>query len=156
MVVETTDKDIFDAEYLDVVRRVNDKIFLMSGVDRALMRSVWTPIVRWTEITEEGYKGGPVMPFDYDSSAKSIQQFKLNVFRSGIRGNIVGNDFKSSMIMIPLLDQVAETGKPIDYNAFSRALEEEVRAPIEGATAMGSTKSTLLVSPNLQAISLMG
>ncbi|MBD9562228.1 efflux RND transporter permease subunit [Pseudomonas sp. PDM09] len=131
VVVETQSGDIFDPEYLEVVRRVNDKIFLTPGVDRALMRSVWTPIVRWTEITEEGYKGGPVMPFDYDASANSIKTFKLNALRANLRGNLIGSDYKSSMIMVPLLDKLADTGVPLDYKALSDTLEQEIRAPIE-------------------------
>jgi hypothetical protein len=27
--------------------------------------------VRWTEVTEEGFRGGPVMPDNYDGSAKA-------------------------------------------------------------------------------------
>ncbi|WP_160090235.1 MMPL family transporter [Pseudomonas sp. 9AZ] len=131
VVVETQDGDIFDPEYLEVVKRVNDKIFLTPGVDRALMRSVWTPIVRWTEITEEGFTGGPVMPFDYDGSAESIKQFKLNAIRANLRGNLIGSDSKSSMIMVPLLDQIAETGENLDYKTLSDILEREIREPIE-------------------------
>ncbi|WP_446731557.1 efflux RND transporter permease subunit [Pseudomonas sp. OTU5201] len=142
VVVETRSGDIFDPEYLEVVKRVNDKIFLTPGVDRALMRSVWTPIVRWTEITEEGYKGGPVMPFDYDGSADSIKKFKLNAIRANLRGNLIGTDYKSSMIMVPLLDKVAETGEDLDYKTLSDALEREIRGPIENPVA-GSENAQL-------------
>ncbi|MFW3895200.1 efflux RND transporter permease subunit [Pseudomonas bharatica] len=131
VVVETSGKDIFDAEYLEVVKRINDKIFLTPGVDRALMRSIWTPIVRWTEITEEGYKGGPVMPFDYDASAKALSTFKLNALRANLRGSLIGSDYKSSMIVVPLLDRIAETDQPIDYPALSKTLEREIRGPLE-------------------------
>ena len=58
IVVENTTGDIYDPKYLEVLRKINDQVFLIPGVDRSLMKSPWMPIVRWTEITEEGYKGG--------------------------------------------------------------------------------------------------
>lgn len=94
VVVENRNGDIFDKDYLEVVRQVNDKIYLRPGVDRAWMKSVWTPATRWTEITEEGYRGGPVMPFDYNGSPESVAQFRVNVQRAGLIGRLVGSEFK--------------------------------------------------------------
>ena len=128
VVVENTSGDIFDAEYLDLVREVNDRIYLRPGVDRAWMTSVWTPATRWTEITEQGFDGGPVMPFNYDSSPESVEQFRVNVLRAGLIGKMVGTDMQSSMIVVPLLENIPETGEPLDYSAFSTFLEEEVRS----------------------------
>ena len=127
IVVQTEQGDIFDKQYLEVVRQINDKLFLTPGVDRAFIRSLWTPIVRWTEVTEEGFSGGPVMPFNYDASPKALETFKQNVMRAGLRGNLVGKDFKSSMIFVPLLDALPETGAPLDYRVLSTMLEKEVR-----------------------------
>lgn len=128
IVVETREGDIFDKDYLEVVREVNDRLYLRTGVDRAWMKSVWTPATRWTEITEEGYRGGPVMPFDYNGSPRSVQEFKVNVLRAGIRGSLVGTDYKSSMVVVPLLERVPETGQAIDYAEFSAFLEDEIRS----------------------------
>ena len=128
VVVETKDGDIFNSDYLEVVRQVNDKLFLRDGVDRGYMKSVWTPATTWTEITEEGFRGGPVMPFDYNASPESIAAFKTNIGKAGIVGSLVGTDFKSTAIVVPLLDKIAETGKPIDFGEFSRWLEKDVRS----------------------------
>ncbi|HVL00412.1 MAG TPA: RND family transporter, partial [Dongiaceae bacterium] len=68
VVVETMSGDIFDPRYMSVLKQVNDELFLAKGVDRAWMKSLWTPSVRWTEVTEEGFQGGPVMPDNYDGS----------------------------------------------------------------------------------------
>lgn len=132
VVVENKDGDIFDPEYLEVLRQVNDELFLTPGVDRAWVKSLWTPAVRWTEVTEEGFSGGPVMPDTYDGSAKSLGQLKLNIARAGIVGSMVGTNFKSSMISVPLLDKDPDTGKRLDYRLFSRALEQNIRAKQTG------------------------
>ena len=42
VVVENTQGDIFDPEYLDVLKQVNDQLFLTEGVDRAWMKSLWS------------------------------------------------------------------------------------------------------------------
>jgi len=131
VVIATENGTIFDPAYLDIVRQATDKIYLMPGVDVSMMRSIWMPIVRWTEITEEGYLGGPVMPFDYDQSPTSVQEFRENVMKSGIIGDIVGNDFKSTMIVVPLLEKLPDSGQALDYHAFSNALEQHVRHAVQ-------------------------
>lgn len=133
VVVENTDGDIFDPEYLEVLKQVNDELFLMPDVDRAWMKSIWTPAVRWSEVNEEGFVGGPVMPDNYDGSPESVDALKLNIRRANIVGNLVANDFRSSMVFVPLLDRNAETGERLDYHAFSTMLEERVRTKYEAA-----------------------
>ncbi|HJV86937.1 MAG TPA: MMPL family transporter [Noviherbaspirillum sp.] len=137
IVVENEKGDIFDPKFQDTLRKINDELFVMPGVDRAWLKSLWTPAVRWTEVTEEGFRGGPVMPESYDGSPKSIEQLRLNIARAGIVGRFVGNDFKSSMIFVPLLDKDPTTGQPIDYRALSRMLEDNIRAKFAGDPASG-------------------
>jgi predicted RND superfamily exporter protein len=130
VVVENQDGNIFDPKYQEVLKKINDELFLTRGVDRAGVKSLWTPSVRWTEVTEEGFRGGPVMPDNYDGSPQSSSQLKLNIARSGIVGRFVGNDFKSSMIFVPLLEKDSDTGAPIDYRTLSRSIED-IRARYE-------------------------
>uniref|UniRef100_A0A1I7Y3V9 SLC12 domain-containing protein n=2 Tax=cellular organisms TaxID=131567 RepID=A0A1I7Y3V9_9BILA len=111
IVVENKSGDIYDADYLQALQEVNDTLYLIPGVDRSWMKSLWMPIVRWKEVTEEGIDGGAVMPSDYDGSEQSIQALRRNIMRSGIIGNLVANDSRSSMIVAPLLDTHPQTGK---------------------------------------------
>ncbi|MNQ34878.1 MMPL family protein [compost metagenome] len=133
IVVENTQGDIFDPAYLDALKQVHDELFLTEGVDRAWMKSLWAPGVRWTEVTEEGFQGGPVMPDSYDGSAASIEQLRQNIARAGIVGSLVANDFKSTMLVVPLLDQAAAGAKGVDYHQFSRTLEDKFRLRFEYA-----------------------
>ncbi|WP_087502275.1 RND family transporter [Pseudomonas sp. SID14000] len=124
VVVENTQGDIFDPDYLQTLRHINDELFLSQGVDRAWMKSLWSPAVRWTEVTEEGFQGGPVMPDGYQGAAGDIEQLRQNIERANIVGSLVARDFKSSMLVVPLLDQDSATGKGLDYHAFSQKLEQ--------------------------------
>jgi hypothetical protein len=136
VVVESTNGDIFDPQYLEVLKQVNDELILTPGVDRAWLKSLWTPGVRWTEVTEEGFRGGPVMPDSYNGSPQSVEQLKQNITRSGIVGSLVANNFTSSMIFVPLLDKEAATGKPIDYRGLSKVLDENIRDKYELAKSL--------------------
>jgi len=131
VVVENRDGDIFDPRYLETLKRVSDELVLTPGVDRAWVKSLWTPAVRWTEVTEEGYRGGPVMPDAYDGSARGVEELRNNIARAGIVGSLVGSDFRSSMVFVPLLERDPRTGQRIDYATLSRTLEERVRGPYE-------------------------
>jgi len=128
IVIENKSGDVYDAAHLEKLRRINDTLYLIPGVDRSWMKSLWMPIVRWRQVTEEGVVGGPVMPPDYSGTPESIGQLKENVGRSGIVGSLVANDSRSTMIIVPLLDRHPQTGEPLNYGEFSRALEEQIRS----------------------------
>jgi len=150
VVVENTAGDIFDPRYLEALKQINDELFLTPGVDRAWVKSLWTPAVRWTEVTEEGFRGGPVMPDSYDGSAKTVEQLKQNIARSGIVGSLVANNFKSSMIFVPLLDKDPATGKRIDYHGLSKVLDDKIRDKYELAKAVDDKSITKGVPPGIK------
>jgi predicted RND superfamily exporter protein len=137
VVVENTKGDIFDPEYLDVLKQINDDLVLTPGADRAWVKSVWTPAVRWNEVTEEGFRGGPVMPDNFDGSPEKVAQLRQNIGRSGIVGSLIATNFKSAMVFVPLMDNDPGTGKRLDYSAFSRQIENNIRTKYE---AMGKGK----------------
>ncbi|NRF67203.1 RND family transporter [Aquincola sp. S2] len=124
IVVAARDGDIYQPKYVETLRRIHDEVFLTPGVDRAWIKSLWAPGVRWTEVTEEGFRGGPVMPDNYDGSRRATEQLRGNLARANLVGSLVGKDFKSSMLVVPLLDQDPTTGQRIDYRALSRAVEQ--------------------------------
>jgi uncharacterized protein len=129
--VETTEGDIFTEAYLEVLQKINDEIFYIPGVDRGALKSLWTPLTRWTEVTQDGFAGGPVIPDTYNGSQASLEQVRINLLKSGEIGTLVANNFKSSSILVPLLDVVPETGEPLDYKLFSGRLESLVRQKYE-------------------------
>jgi predicted RND superfamily exporter protein len=141
VVVENTQGDIFDPGYLEVLKQVNDQLFLTEGVDRAWMKSLWSPGVRWTEVTVEGFQGGPVMPDTYKGSPEDIERLRQNISRAGLVGSLVASDFKSTMLIVPLLDKASATGLGINYHQFSRVLEEQLRDKIEFAGDSAARKA---------------
>ncbi|CRM48941.1 RND transporter [Pseudomonas sp. 2822-15] len=134
--VEAKDGDIFTKAYMETLRQINDEVFYIAGVDRSGLKSLWSPSVRWTEVTEEGFAGGEVIPQSYDGSPQSLDQLRNNVLKSGQVGWLVANDFKSSIIEVPLLESYPDPndhGKllALDYQTFSHDLEEKIRSKFE-------------------------
>ena len=130
--VEAVNGDIFSKEYMETLRQIHDEVFYIPGVDRSGLKSLWSPSVRWTEVTEEGFAGGEVIPQTYDGSAASLEELRNNVLKSGQIGRLVANNFKSSIVDVPLLESYPDPndqGKlmKLDYRQFSHELEEKIR-----------------------------
>lgn len=125
--VESNDGDIFSKEYMQTLQLINDEISAIKGVDRSYLKSLWTPNVRWTEVTEEGFQGGPVIPATYDGSDESLEQLRQNILKSGQVGSLVANDFSSTIIDILLVEIDPVTGGKLDYQEFSHELESKIR-----------------------------
>lgn len=129
--VEHTSGDIFDPEYLDLLQQVNDEVFYLPGVDRNRMRSLWTPNVRWIEVTEQGFEGDKVIDSNYDGSPQAMDQLRQNILRSGEVGRLVSDNYQSSIVQAPLIDIDPASGEPLDYHDLSQRLEKDVREKFE-------------------------
>ncbi|MDP9654492.1 UNVERIFIED_ORG: putative RND superfamily exporter protein [Pseudomonas putida] len=114
--------DIYDTDYLRTLQSMSDRIFLLPGVDRVYMKSLWTPATRWVSVTEDGLDGGPVIPDKFDASPASLAQLRSNVQLSNEIGQLVAFDQRSSIISVPLLSRTPD-GQPLDYAKLSAQLE---------------------------------
>ncbi|GAA6130253.1 efflux RND transporter permease subunit [Halopseudomonas sabulinigri] len=134
--VEIEDGDIFSTEYMETLKRINDEVFFLPGVDRSNLRSLWTPNVRWTEVTEYGFDGGPVANRPAYTSEEDLEELRANVLKSGEIGRLVANNFKSTIIDVPLQEAYPNPENQseliqLDYGDFSRQLEDKIRQHFE-------------------------
>jgi len=125
--VENTEGDIYDAEYLEVLKKISDEVFYIPGVDRGNMKSLWTPNVMWREVTEDGLRLGPIIGQGFGGSPEELVKVRENVARSGRIGSLVANNERSSVILAPLLEVDPETGEKLEYGKLGQKLEEQVR-----------------------------
>ncbi|MEJ2740951.1 MAG: MMPL family transporter [Gammaproteobacteria bacterium] len=123
VIVEARQGTIFNKDYLNTLREINDELYLIPGVDRPFMKSLWTTSTRWTTVTENGLEGGTVIPEDYDGSADAIERTRVNIRRSSESSQLVAKNFKSSALFIPILDVNQLTGEPLNYQEFNANLE---------------------------------
>ena len=121
--------NIFTADYMKTLKEVTDAVFFLPGINKASVRSLFTPNVRFIEIVERGLAGGNVVPADFQGSADDLTRVRANVVKAGIVGRLVANDFSAAMVSADLVEIDAKTGEKLDYIAVARLLEENIRQP---------------------------
>ena len=121
------DGDIFNAEYFDTLKKISDEVFFLKGVNKGRVKSLYTPNTRYTEVVEDGFDGGPVIPSRFDSSPVMLEKVRQNIIMSGELGRLVTTDFSGSLITAELLEADPVTGERLDYSVIAKTLEENIR-----------------------------
>ncbi|UJJ31542.1 efflux RND transporter permease subunit [Halopseudomonas maritima] len=122
--------DIYNPEFLEVLRQVTDEVFFIPGVRRASVRSLFTPDVRYVEISEEGFVGDVVIPPQFSGSPEDLEQVRNNAARSGEIGRLVANDLSAAIVNAELQEFNPATGERVSYEEIARQLEA-IRAKYE-------------------------
>ena len=118
------DGDMFDAEFFNSIEEITDQVFFIPGVDRASVRSIFTPNVRFVEIVEDGFAGGNVIPANFAPSAAMFETVRGNIVKSGEVGRLVAGDFSGAMVWANLLEENPQTGEQLDYRQVAAQLED--------------------------------
>ena len=116
--------DIYNPQFLEVLQKVTDDVFFISGVSRPSVTSLFTPNVRYVEITEEGYVGDLVVPPQYAGTAEDLAKVRSNAARAGQIGRLLANDQRSALVRADLQDSDPKTGLPVSYVEISQRLED--------------------------------
>lgn len=125
--VRSKEGTIFTPEIFDVIKNVTDELFFIEGVDRSKVSSIFTPNTTYSEVVEDGFAGGPVIPNDFKNTPENINRVRANILKAGIVGRLVSNDFTCAMVQAQLLDINPTTKKQLDYVDFAHKLEDKLR-----------------------------
>jgi uncharacterized protein len=120
--VVPNDGVILSAHYLKVLQNLNSEVYLLPGVNRPYELSLWSRQTTWYQIKADGGIGGSVIDDSYDGSPRAIQVVAQHIQNAGLGGRLIGFDFKSTKIYVPLLLKL--DGKPLDYGPLARRLEQ--------------------------------
>ncbi len=123
--------DMFTPEFFKAFETITDQVFFIPGVDRASVRSIFTPNVRFVEIVEDGFAGGNVIPSDYAPSPEMFERVRSNIVKSGEVGRLVSGDFSGAMVWANLMEENPQTGEKLDYRDVAAQLEA-IRTEFEG------------------------
>jgi len=118
------DGNMFTADYFEKLEAITNQVFFIPGVDRASVRSIFTPNVRFVEIVEDGFAGGNVIPSNFAPSPEMFQRVRSNIVKSGEVGRLVANDFSGAMVWANLMEEDPVTGEKLDYRKVADQLEE--------------------------------
>lgn len=129
--VEDLSGDIFNPEFFDSLKNIHDEIFFISGVDRSLVKSLFSPSTRFTEVVEDGFVGGPVIPASFTNKKEDLFTVKSNIEKAGIVGRLVSTDYRAAMISAQLMEFDPVTGVKLDPIKFANQLEQQLRKKYE-------------------------
>ncbi|MDT8408348.1 MAG: efflux RND transporter permease subunit [Wenzhouxiangellaceae bacterium] len=117
------DGDMFTPSFFEKFEELSNQVFLLPGVDRASVRSIFTPNVRFVEVVEDGFAGGNVIPADFAPTEEMMERVRSNIIKSGEVGRLVAEDFSGAMVWANLMDTDPSTGESLDYQDVAERLE---------------------------------
>jgi predicted RND superfamily exporter protein len=112
---------------------VSQAVMALPNVSRLGVQSLWTPNSFVNEITEEGFRADPlisgtVTPALLDGD--TIAGIQRATSQGGFVGTLVARDQTSAMVTAEL-NEFDAAGVKLDYVAYNRILEEQVRQKFE-------------------------
>lgn len=131
IVLRARDGDIFTPHFMASLKQATDAVFFLPGIDRARVTSIFTPNTRFTEVVEDGFSGGNVVPADFEPVPEKIATVRENIEKAGIVGRLIAEDYSAAMITAELVERDPVTGEPLDYIAVAAELEKTIRDAFE-------------------------
>jgi uncharacterized protein len=126
-----TDGDIYNKEFMAKLKGLTDDVFLLNGVDRPSVKSLFTPNTRFIEVIEEGFSGGNVIPATFQGTDADLAQVRANVNKSAEVGRTVATDFSGALVAAGLMEIDPQTGQRLNYFEVAAKLEA-LRAKYQG------------------------
>ena len=115
--------DVFTADYFNKLEALTDEVYAMHGVRQESVTSLFTPNVRFTEVVEDGFSGGNVVPADFETSPEGLARVRENALKSNYMGRLVTDSFNGAMVMANLFEIDPDTKEPLDTFAVASELE---------------------------------
>lgn len=146
---------ILTAGFFDTLQKMTDAVFFLPGVDRSHVSSLVTPDIRYIEVVEDGFKGGPVVPGFFTPSAAGFAEIRENIGKSHILGRLVAPDLSGAVIAARLLDRDPATGRRLDYvglGARLDALRRQYESPDIDVHIIGFCKAVADLAAGIRAL----
>lgn len=134
VVLQVREGDIWNPRFLRRLSKLTDAVAYLPGIDRRTVTSLWTPNIRYIEITEEGMRsedmiGANVTVENLDQA--DVDRVRDRVLRSGLVGQLVANDFSAAMVAAEAIGVDLDTGQAVGTLDLARRLETAVRQPFQ-------------------------
>jgi uncharacterized protein len=132
-VVKARTGTIWNQEALTRLYDVTQAVQYLPNVDRVGVQSLWTPNSYVNEITEEGFRADQIIDGTITPEALTpeiISRIQRLTREGGFVGTLVSHDQTSAMITAEL-NEIDREGKRLDYVAYNRVLEDEIRKKFE-------------------------
>lgn len=124
---DKTAGSMFTAEYMSMMEALTEVVYGIPAIEKSTVESIFTPNVRFSEITQEGITAENVIPADYDSlnPAKSLNRIRHGILKANIVGMLVANDLTGAAVAADVLDINPETQQSFNQVTVAKYLEED-------------------------------
>lgn len=118
---------IQDPEFLRILSDVTDDVFFLPGVNRPSVRSLFTPNVNFVAVTEDGFRGGNIVPSRLRANPEKmapsdLRQVRENLLKSDEVGRLVSSDFNGALVTADVQESDGAGGQ-LNYSEFAEKLE---------------------------------
>ncbi|HET7866935.1 MAG TPA: MMPL family transporter [Burkholderiaceae bacterium] len=135
IVVKARRGDIWTPAALKRLYEVTQAVSYLPSIERLGIQSLWTPNSFVNEITEEGFRADPLIDGTITPdqlTPEVIANIRRATSQGGFVGTLVSRDGTGAMIIAELIE-FDKDGAKLDYVAYNRILEEQIRAKFEDA-----------------------
>ena len=135
VVVKARKGSIWTPAALKRLYEVTQAVTFLPNVSRSSVQSLWTPNSFVNEITEDGFRADPLIPGTVTPDqldGNTVGAISRSTARGGFVGSLVSRDQSSAMVTADL-NELDAKGERVDYVAFDKALESQLRAKFEDA-----------------------
>ncbi|MGH8539990.1 MAG: efflux RND transporter permease subunit, partial [Stenotrophobium sp.] len=140
--------NIYNEKFLTELKAATDEVFFLPGVDRSRVSSLFTPDVRYIEVVEGGFKGGNVIPAEYQPTQEMFDIVRDHVSKAEVIGRMTTKDQRGAMIFSELLETDPVTGVKLDYGKVANQLEDKVRRRFTSKTKYVYTLKSDYTTPD--------
>lgn len=112
---------IFDARFLDKLKGLTNDLRSIDGVDPASVLSLFSPQAVFVSVDENGFRGGRIVPPEYQGLPDQISRVRENTLLSGEVGRLVSKDLGGALIRAELIQGGT---KNINYSDIGAQLEK--------------------------------
>jgi uncharacterized protein len=136
IVVKARKGTIWNAAALKRLYDVTQAVTFLPGVERLGVQSLWTPNSFVNEITEDGFRADPLIDGTItpeELTPETIANIRRASSEGGFIGTLVSRDETGAMITAEL-NEYDKDGVKLDYVAYNRILEDNIRAKFEDSS----------------------
>lgn len=125
IILEAKTGNIYQAEFLDTLKRITDEVFFMPGVDRTSITSLFTRNVSLsrTQSTNPNKRGAALIPHTYKTDKPGLAKIRANVERVNIVGTLVSPNHTTTAVVTKLFKHDPITGEALKEGTVHAALK---------------------------------
>ncbi len=135
IVVKARNGTIWTKRSLAKLYDVTQAVIFLPNIERLGVQSLWTPNSFVNEITEDGFRADPLIDGTITPeqlTPDTIADIRRAAAQGGFVGTLVSRDETAAMITAEIIEYDKD-GNRVDYVAYNRILEEQLRRKFEDA-----------------------